>query len=100
MAFPEGLALLEDSIRRSVLADSFEETRQLLGRYVQELERSLRAAPAERSVLQSRAEALFAWVAQLVLASREDDMATASHLRTLAVYRAIPDRQSQVCTDA
>jgi hypothetical protein len=100
MASPEGLLLLENSIRRSVLADSFEETRRLLDQYVSELEQTLRAAPAELSVLQSRSEGLFAWVAQLVLAGREEDIATAAHLRTLAGYREMPGPQSQVCTDA
>ena len=100
MALPDTLTLMEDSIRRSVLADSFDETPALLDRYAKELERRLQAAPADLPAFQERARALFEWTSQLVLVSREEALASLRHLRTLSGYQGIQNSRSQVRTDA
>jgi len=97
---PEALSILEDSIRRSVLADCFESTPALLDCYVKEVEGRLQAAPSELHVLHARAMKLFEWVGQLVQVSREEALESAAHLRTLSGYRGVQDSPPHVRTDA
>ena len=99
-SLPDRLAILEDSIRRSVLSDSLEQTPALLDHYVKELNRRLQAAPAELPVLRAQAQALFEWMSQLVLASREEALATVAHLRTLCGYQDAPESPSRVRAEA
>jgi ABC-type transporter Mla subunit MlaD len=100
MVPPDLLNLLEDSVRRSVLADSLEETATLLDDYLKEVERRLRGAPTDLPSLEDRARKLFEWTNQLVLASREETLASVAHLRTLSGYWSVPDVHSHVCTRA
>ena len=89
MALPT-LTSLEDAIRRSVTADSFAEAQTLLGAYVAEVERQLRALPAgpeEIRALEKRTRNLFEWTNAMALAARGYAAAELSHLQLLARYR-------------
>ena len=100
MTLPDPLTVLEDSIRRSVLADSFSETSALLDRYLKELERRLEGAPPDLAVLQARSQRLFEWTNHLVLVSREEALAGMAHLRTLSGYGGDSNSRLQVHADA
>jgi hypothetical protein len=97
---PELLSTLENSVRRSVLADAFEATPALLDRYVREVEARLQDSPAEVHVLQVQALKLFEWVGQMVQVTREEDLARVAHLQMLCGYRAVSDSQPQIHADA
>jgi hypothetical protein len=84
------LTSLENAIRRSVAADSFAVAQTLLGEYVAEVERQLRAraaAPEEMRALEKRTRKLFEWVNAMALAARGYAAAELSHLQLLARYR-------------
>jgi hypothetical protein len=84
------LTSLEDAIRRSVAADSFPEAQTLLGEYIAEVERQLRAMPAgpeEIRALEKRTRNLFEWTSAMALAARGYAAAELAHLRLLAQYR-------------
>ena len=84
------LTSLEDSIRRAVAADSFPEAQTLLGRYVAEVERQLRAlaaGPEEIRALEKRTRNLFEWTNAMALAARGYAAAELAHLQLLARYR-------------
>jgi len=84
------LTSLEAAIGRAAAADAFPETRQLLGRYVDAVERRARATPRsteELAALAGRAHKLFASVHALVLAARASDAAESARLKLLARYR-------------
>jgi hypothetical protein len=84
------LTSLENAIRRAVAADSFPAAQTLLGEYVAEVERQLRALPAgseEMRALEKRTHILFQWTKAMALAARGYAAAELSHLRLLARYR-------------
>ena len=84
------LTSLENAIRRSVAADSFPEAQTLLGEYVAEVERQLRAMPAgpeEIRALEKRTRKLFEWTNAMALAARGYAAAELAHLQLLARYR-------------
>jgi hypothetical protein len=84
------LTSFENAIRRAVAADSFLEAQTLLGEYVAEVERQLRAMPAgpeEMRALEKRTHKLFEWTNAMALAARGYAAAELSHLRLLARYR-------------
>ena len=84
------LTSFENAIRRSVAADSFAEAQTLLGEYVAEVERQLRALPAapeEMRALEKRTRNLFEWTNAMALAARGYAAAERSHLQLLARYR-------------
>ena len=84
------LTSLENAIRRSVAADSFAEAQTLLGEYVVEVERQLRAMPAapeEMRALEKRTRNLFEWTNAMALAARGYAATEMSHLQLLARYR-------------
>ena len=84
------LTSLENAIRRAVAVDSFPEAQTLLGAYVAEVERQLRAmpgAPEEIRALQKRTRILFEWTGAMALAARGYAAAELAHLQLLARYR-------------
>jgi len=84
------LTSLENAIRRAVAADSFPAAQTLLGEYVAEVERQLRALPAgseEMHALEKRTRKLFEWTNAMALAARAYAAAELSHLQLLARYR-------------
>jgi hypothetical protein len=84
------LTRLDNAIRRALLADSFEETRELLARYGAEVERLLVGSPCPGDVsqIERQTRALFGWMTLVAYSSRARLDARRANLRRVCRYRA------------